>query len=187
MCIINHDLIVDKVQIARSVVYGANAIVLYWDLVDNDRDRMANFINYTKSLEMEPIIGISNHQEAQSAIDIGASILYVIGKVDVKEKIDIAANLYYPRGRQICLIADISVKNNKQWSEVEEAWILRDSKMFNAVWISDALYKCGNDATEHVGAIIKSIISKSSVKWATVKTLSGRGEGSKEFLGEILM
>jgi indole-3-glycerol phosphate synthase len=70
--------------------------------------------------------------------------------------------------------------------EVEEAWTCRD-KGFKSAWISDALYKSGNSEVEHPGAIIKSMASKSSVRWASPVAKSGRGEGAIEYLGNILM
>ena len=70
--------------------------------------------------------------------------------------------------------------------EVEEAWVCRD-KGFNAVWVSDCLFKIGNDPSEHAGAIIRGMAAKSSVKWASAKALGGKGEGAREYLGDILM
>ena len=70
--------------------------------------------------------------------------------------------------------------------EVEEAWMCRD-RGFNAVWLSDALYKSGSDPGEHPGAIINSCKAKSSVKWASPKARSGKGEGATEYLGDLMM
>jgi len=70
--------------------------------------------------------------------------------------------------------------------EVEEVWVLRDMG-FNAVWVSDTLYKSGNDPVEHPSAIIRSMCAKSSVKYASARAKSGRGEGAKEYLGDIMM
>jgi indole-3-glycerol phosphate synthase len=77
-------------------------------------------------------------------------------------------------------------RSDKGLAEVEEAWACRD-KGFNCAWISEALYKAGNSASEHPGAIIKSMVAKASVKWASPVARSGRGEGAREYLGDILM
>jgi indole-3-glycerol phosphate synthase len=77
-------------------------------------------------------------------------------------------------------------RSDKGLAEVEEAWECRD-KGFNCAWISEALYKAGNSASEHPGAIIKSMVAKASVKWASPVARSGRGEGAREYLGDILM
>ena len=77
-------------------------------------------------------------------------------------------------------------RDDKEFQEIEEAWICRD-KGFNCVWVNDVLYKGGNDAQEHPGAIISSMKAKSSVKWASPKARSGKGEGAREYLGDIMM
>ena len=77
-------------------------------------------------------------------------------------------------------------RNDKQLQEIEEAWAVRD-KGFNCVWVGEALYKEGSDATEHPGAIIKSMRSKSSLRFASPKASSGKGEGAREYLGDIMM
>ena len=90
------------------------------------------------------------------------------------------------------VVVDVPVDNvnlandNKALEEVEEAWVLRDQG-FTSVWVSDALYKSGNDPSEHSGAIIRAMCAKSSVKWASAKAMGGKGEGAREYLGDILM
>ena len=71
-------------------------------------------------------------------------------------------------------------------AEVEETWACRDFG-FNCVWISDALYKAGNSVNEHPGAIIRSMAAKSSVRWASPVARGGKGEGAREYLGDIIM
>jgi len=70
--------------------------------------------------------------------------------------------------------------------QVEYAWRLRDLG-YNAVWVSDCLFKGGQDETEHAGAVIKAMIAKTSLKFGNVKSRSGRGEGAREYLGDIMM
>ena len=119
-------------------------------------------------------------------MDAGARMISVTGVDDVDEKVSVISDLCVPQGAQVCTIANILANDNKALEEVEEAWVCRD-KGFNCVWVSDCLYKSGNDPSEHAGAIIRSMSAKSSVKWASAKALGGKGEGAREYLGDILM
>ena len=226
--VINNDLVVDELQIAQSVASNCQACVIYFNVVG--ASDCASLLKAAHAVDLEAIVAVSNPDEAQQAVDMGARILKVVqGTMDggVEEKTQVLDQLVVPEGQEVCLIAYVAAKNNKQLQEVEEAWMLRD-KGFNAVWVGEALYKSGVDATEHPGAIIKAMKSKSSVKWASPKgafgsscvlpflvmlqqhcqtrahTLShsslvlfsfvpchaarsGRGEGAREYLGDILM
>jgi len=188
--VINSDLIVDELQIARSAVLGVDAVVVTYNVVEGGSTKVDFLIQCAYAVGLEVIVKVTDAAEAQGAVDVGARILWVDGVGDdggsVDEKINVVKNLTAPEGETICTIANILANNNKQLEEVEEAWLCRDQG-FNAVWVSDALYKQGNDPTEHAGAIIQSMTAKSSVKWASAKAKSGKGEGATEYLGDILM
>jgi len=109
-----------------------------------------------------------------------------VGVAAIDDKVAVVDDLQVPEGQQICTIASIMARNDNQLQEIEEAWALRD-KGFNCAWVGDALYKGGSDSTENPGAIIKSMKSKSSLKWASPKASTGRGEGAREYLGDIMM
>lgn len=182
--VISSDLIVDEVQIARSASVGAQAVVVTIGVVG--QEKVGFFIKCARAVGMETIVAVSTQEEAQSAVDIGARIISVVGVDDVDEKVAVVSDLNIPENAAICTIANILANDNKALEEVEEAWIFRD-KGFNSVWVSDALYKSGNDPSEHAGAIIKAMAAKSSVKWASAKAMGGKGEGAREYLGDILM
>jgi indole-3-glycerol phosphate synthase len=184
VAVICSDLIVDEVQIARSAASGAKAVVVTYGVVG--AEKVEFFIKCARAVNIETIIAVGSNEEAQGAIDAGARILSIVGVDDVTDKVAVIEGLNIPDGATVCTIANILANNNKALEEVEEAWVCRD-KGFNAVWVSDALYKSGNDPTEHAGAIIKSMAAKSSVKWASPKAMGGKGEGAKEYLGDILM
>jgi indole-3-glycerol phosphate synthase len=133
-------------------------------------------------------VAVSSKEEAQAAIsDVGATLIMVSGiEGGADEKYAVVDGLDVPEGKQVCTIANILARDNKALEEVEEAWMCRD-RGFNAVWLSDALYKSGADPGEHPGAIINSCKAKSSVKWASPKARSGKGEGAREYLGDLLM
>jgi indole-3-glycerol phosphate synthase len=183
--IINSDLIIDELQIARSAAYGASAVVLTWDIL-GDLTQVEKLLKAAKAVDLEVIVAVSSREEAQQAIDLGARMISVVNVPGVEEKTKVITDLKLPDKKTMTFIANIMQQYNKGLEEVEEAWGCRD-KGFNCVWISDALYKAGNSEVEHPGAIIKSMASKSSVKWASPVARSGRGEGAREYLGDILM
>lgn len=182
--IINNDLIIDEIQIARSAAIGASAVVLIFDILG--AEGTAKLLKAARAVELEVIVAVSNKEDAQQAVDYGARMISVTNVSGVDEKQSVIKDLNVPEGETVTTIANILHRANKGLEEVEEAWACRD-KGFNCAWISDALYKSGNSAAEHPGAIIKSMTSKSSLKWASPVARSGRGEGSSEYLGDIMM
>lgn len=182
--VINSDVIVDEYQIARTKAVGAAAVVLNFGLLGPED--LQKMIAASRALELEAIVAVSTKEEAQQAIDMGARIISVVNVPGAEAKKEVVSDLSVPEGATVTTIANILHRNDKGLAEVEEAWECRD-KGFNCAWISDALYKSGNNANEHPGAIIKSMSAKSSVRWASPVAKSGRGEGAREYLGDILM
>lgn len=184
VAIINNDLIIDELQIAQSASCGVGAVVLVLDIIGVEDT--AKLLKAAKSVDLEVIVAVSTKEDAQKAVDIGAKMISVVNVEGVDDKQKVIQNLEVPEGRTVTTIANILHRGNKGLEEVEEAWACRD-KGFNCAWVSDALYKAGNSAAEHPGAIIKSMTSKSSLRWASPIARSGRGEGAREYLGDILM
>lgn len=184
LSVINNDLIIDELQIARSAAMGCSATVIDMDVVDEDK--LQTLLKASKAVSLESIVAVSTKEEAQKAVDLGARMLLILclDEPDVKAKI--IDDLTIPEGQQVCTIANIRTRKNQQLQEIEDAWALRD-KGFNSVWVGEALYKAGNDANEHPGAVIKAMRSKSSLKWASPKARTGKGEGAREYLGDIMM
>jgi indole-3-glycerol phosphate synthase len=184
LMVINNDLIVDEIQIARTAAIGAKGVVLTLNVIGEELT--SELLKAAKAVDIEAIVAVFNKDEAQTAVNLGARILVVTNVEGAEDKSAVIEGLKIPEGQQVCTIANILARKNKQLEEIEEAWVCRD-KGFNAVWVSDALYKAGADATEHPGAIIKGMLAKSSVRWASPKARSGKGEGAREYLGDILM
>jgi indole-3-glycerol phosphate synthase len=182
--VISSDLIVDEVQIARSAAAGAEAVVVTYGVVGEEKVDL--FLKCARAVGIEVIVAVSTKEEAQAAVDAGARIISVSGVDNVDERFAVIDGLNIPDSAAVCTIANILANDNKALEEVEEAWVCRDQG-FNAVWVSDALYKSGNDPSEHAGAIIKGMAAKSSVKWASAKAMGGKGEGAREYLGDIMM
>lgn len=184
VAVINNDVIIDELQIARSAAAKVAAVVLSMEIVG--ADELENLLRAAAAVNLEAIVAVSTAAEAQTAVDLGARIISVIHVDGIDEKVAVIADLVVPENQQVCKIANILAKSNKQLQEIEEAWAVRD-KGFHCAWVGEALYKSGADETEHPGAIIKSMKSKSSLKWASPKASHGRGEGAKEYLGDIMM
>jgi len=182
--VISSDLIVDEIQLAQSAIAGADAVVLTLGVLG--QEKLKSFINAAKSIGLDVIVNVSTRDEANQAIQAGGRIICVSGIESIEEKNEVVSDLEIPEGANICTIASILVRDNEELEEIQEAWILRD-KGFNSVWVSDCLYKSGQGVNEHPGAIIRSIKAKSSVKYASVKAMGGKGEGATEYLGDLLM
>lgn len=182
VAVINSDLIVDELQIARTKAAGAGACVFIFSVVG--ADQLPPLLKAAKALDLEAIVQVSNKEEAQQAVDLGARMIMVNAN-GIDDKVAVVEGLVIPEGQQVCKIASILAKNDKNLQEIEEAWAIRD-KGFQCAWVGDALYK-GGQGNESPGAIIRTMKSKSSLKWASPKAYSGRGEGAREYLGDILM
>ena len=182
--VINNDLVVDELQIARTAASGGSAVVLDLELLGPEK--LETFMKAAQAVEIESIVAVSSKEDAQKVIDLGARIVSIVNLDSTDELAAAIDGLQVPEGEQVCTIAVPKPYNDKALQEVEDAWVCRD-KGFNCVWVGDALYKSGNEATEHPGAIIKSMTAKSSVKWASAKARTGKGEGAREYLGDILM
>lgn len=184
--IINNDVIIDELQIAQTAALQTVAAVVFsLDIVGIET--LVTLLKAAAAVNLEAIVAVSTHEQAQTAVDLGARILFVVNVDSIDDKLKVIQGLNVPEGQQVCKIANIQAKNNKQLTEIEEAWAVRD-KGFQCAWVGEALYKSGGaDQTEHPGAIIQAMKSKSSLKWASPKAKSGRGEGAREYLGDIMM
>lgn len=208
--LISSDLVVHPVQLAQSKVAGCAGVLLRYGTLSPDT--FAALLQQARRLDLEAVVQVDDQAEAQAAVDAGATMLMLTvtrgvgvggaaaaAKDDAKsdgedspthpqQRMNIVSSLQLPEDSTvpICAIANLLAYDDKGLQEVEDAWVCRDAG-FQAVWVSEVLYKSGNDAYEHPGAIINSMKSKSSVKWASVKARGGKGEGAREYLGDILM
>ncbi|GMI32810.1 hypothetical protein TrCOL_g9899 [Triparma columacea] len=180
--VICSDLIVDKVQIARAKACGAGAINLQLGLLGEEKCK--DFMSAAAALSMESVIEVNNLDGIKLAVSsLSAPIILINSADDIETKCSWRSEHIPEDVAAVCLI---NANQNKALEEVEEAWKLRDGG-YQSVWVSDCLFKSGGDPTEHAGAIINAMKSKSSVKFASPRSKSGRGEGAREYLGDILM
>jgi indole-3-glycerol phosphate synthase len=185
--ILNSDVIVDELQIARSADMGVAGIVLSYELVG--ADILAKFLAAAEALDLESIVAVNSFEQAQHAIDLGARMIRIDGN-DEDEKIQILHQINdNNQDATVTKIATVLAQLDPGLSsEIEQAWKFRDAG-FHAAWVGEALYKAGTDPSNagHPGAVIRAMKSKSSLKWASPMARTGRGEGAREYLGDILM
>jgi indole-3-glycerol phosphate synthase len=193
----------------------------------DDVQLLIELLNAARAVQMEVIVTVTNELQAQNAIYAGASLLCIMAptvssallpnalpnastvrtsqkytnNTFVDAQIACIDNIQYPEYNpkgNVCFLVHIPIKSdNTQWNEIEDVWYVRDTHLFQGIYVSDILYKGqiaasttftgSNDSVEHPGSIIKAMISKSSKLWGVVTTKSGRGEGAREYLGDILM
>jgi indole-3-glycerol phosphate synthase len=184
--ILNGDVIVDEIQIARSADMGVAGIVLSYELVG--AENLAKFLSAAEALHLESIVAVNSLEQAQHAIDLGARMIRIDGNEE-DEKIQILNQINDNNDATVTKIATVLAQLDPGLSlEIEQAWKFRDAG-FHAVWVGEALYKAGTDPSNagHPGAVIRAMKSKSSLKWASPMARTGRGEGAREYLGDILM
>lgn len=171
--VINSDITLDSVQVAQSKVHNVAAVTIPMGMVDSDT--LKELLAAAAAVNIEAIVSVSTVDQAITAVDLGAKIIRVD---DVEAREDIAKAM----PESVCKIAYIPANNDKMLSEIEDAWNIRRSELFQAVWVSEALFK-----EDNAGAVVKSMKSKSSSTWASPKAATGRGEGAREYLGDIMM
>jgi indole-3-glycerol phosphate synthase len=174
--VINSDIVIDTVQIAQSKVHNVAAVTIPLGMIDGDAKLLMELLAAAAAVHVEAIVVVTSVDEAQLAVAQGATML----RVDNTKAREAIAAAVPP---SICKIAYIPTNNDKMLSEIEDAWAVRRTGLFQAVWVSEALFKEANNA----GAVVKSMRSKSSSTWASPKGVTGRGEGAREYLGDILM
>lgn len=156
------DLIVSPYQIALAKASGASGIVLKINVIGSEKTM--EFKDMATRAGMESIIEVVNDEELKVAVDeLDAKIVLVSSNENTDTIVGWRKDIVK---EGVTAIAQIWAKDNKQLEEVEEAWKLRDGG-YQSVWVSDCLFKSGSDPTEHAGAIISAMKSKSSVKFAS--------------------
>lgn len=183
--IINNDLILDELQIARTVDVGADAVVLSAAVLEVEE--LEKLLKCAAAVRLEAIVAVTSTEQAQQAIDMGARMISVQGIGSNEERAALLQSLNLPKDRTVTTICNLGAAKGKgDLQEIEDAWFLRD-KGYNSIIVGETLYKSGSLDIEHPGVIIRSMKSKSSLKFASPKASNGRGEGAREYLGDIMM
>ncbi|GMI20492.1 hypothetical protein TeGR_g6565 [Tetraparma gracilis] len=179
--VVSSDLVVTEAQVARAKLAGAAAVTL--SAAALGKELLKTLLEAAAAFGLEAVVFCGSEEEVVGAVGLGATIVCIAAEEDVEVKKEWRERSI-PEG--VCAVCLISSAPDALLTEVEEAWRLRDAG-FNAAWVCDCLYKAGADPAEQAGAIIGAMKAKSSVKWFSAKGKSGRGEGAKEYLGDIMM
>ena len=192
------DAVVDEVQLARAAVGGAEAVTLNLETLGVDRCNELKSVAEDK-YGLEALIVCAPRAAGaeglvplmqQARDDVKASVL-VIGGVGFEA---MASAVKEMKSDDLVLIARVDARDDQGLEEAEEAWDLRDAG-YDAVWVSDVLYKFGSfsgnlfaSSPDTITSVVKAMKSKASTKFARASgAFSGKGEGAKEYLGDILM
>lgn len=181
--VIIQDIIIDDIQLCMAHLCNAKGVIIRFGV--NNEEKTKSLIENTMALGMEPIVQVRSFEEAESAISMGATMVIFIGihreeliekRKRIPDHIVAAVNLKRPIEFQYDL------------KEIDDAWLLRDAD-FDAVFISDIMYKTAYDDIVGPSTVIKCIKSKASTKfvdpadWINQMT----EDGSSETLGDLLM
>eukprot|EP00957_Ditylum_brightwellii_P054531 4130997-Ditylum_brightwellii.AAC.1 len=150
--VVSHDLVVDELQLNQAAVVGVHTLTITLGVVS--AEKVPFYLKAVKTLNLKVIVNVDTAEQAQEAVDAGAMLFCVAGADGAENKKAVIVDLNLLEGnKKVCAIANIVAKNNQQLEEVEESWIFCDGG-FNAVLVSDALYKGWNNPVHHPGAII---------------------------------
>jgi indole-3-glycerol phosphate synthase len=191
--IIYHDIIIDKVQITQAAAHGGAAVTLWPDMSDN----MKEFVDYSKQMNIEPIVMIKSIEDGQAALLAGARYLCIHSLeesaiLDLKNQL-MASRVYKDiygddngEGKKCFFIARLRPEEGFSiYHEIDLCWLLRDEG-FVAVWPSpEAVYGTG---IRDVYGNINAMRAKASRVFLSPRQfmMDRNKEGATEYLGDIL-
>ena len=181
------DAVVDEVQFARAAVGGAEAVTLNLETLGVDRCNELKSVAEDK-YGLEALIVCAPRAAGaeglvplmqQARDDVKASVL-VVGGVAFDA---MASAVKEMKSEDLVLIARVDARDDQGLEEAEEAWDLRDAG-YDAVWVSDVLYKFGSfsgnlfaSSPDTITSVVKAMKSKASTKFAGVRRVFGQGRG----------
>ena len=191
MTMVSADVIVSLEQIAFAKAKGCDAVVLSLDVLDVDTVREFGDVARDK-VGIDVVVQCGSEAQVDEAVGIGSDIIMIKlpeSTCDVEDVVGIKERCIDAKVRDDYKPTTIAYvhpgkSEDSDTSPTTVSWTYR-SAGFNAVYASEALYENGQDECEHAGAVVKSMRSKSSVKFASGRVKSGKGEGAREYLGEI--
>lgn len=181
--VIIQDIIIDNIQLCMAHLCNAKGVIIRFGV--NNEEKTKELIENTHTLGMEPILQVRSFEEAESAIKMGANVIVFVGLhrdelIENRERI--------PEN----IVAGVNLKRPIEFQydlkEIDDAWLLRDAN-FDAVFISDIMYKTAYDDIVGPSTVIKCIKSKASTwlvdptDWINQMT----EDGSSETLGDLMM
>lgn len=175
-----NELVCDRRQLAVAKAAGAAGVTLSLPLLG--AEAAGELAAQCAAFRLEVVAQVTTPEEVAAAVAFGAPIVAVQGlSLDAA----IALRAAIPEGTVAAV--HIPANDDKMLDEANDAWLLRDAG-YNCAWVSELLYKFGNDDSESFKSIIKAIGAKGSVKYGRASgNFGGKGEGAKEYLGTLEM
>ena len=104
--VINNDLIVDEIQVARTAAIGAKGIVLTFNIIGEEK--VSELLKAAKAVEIEAIVAVSTKEEAQTAVNLSARIIMVVCPCVMKRCLNIDRKSFRRTGASAVLIHQLS-------------------------------------------------------------------------------
>ena len=189
LSIIYHDVVVDKIQISQAAALGGAAVTLWPEVTNN----LAEFVDHSKKVSIEPIVMVKNMEEGETALRAGARYLCIhsleeTAIVDLKNQLS-DSQVFRDLGldsSKVHFMARLRPEEDFSiYHEIDICWVLRDEG-FAAVWPSpEAVY--GTGMRDVYGNVNAMRAKASRVFLSPRQFLMDRNkEGAKEYLGDIL-
>eukprot|EP00635_Sarcinochrysidales_sp_CCMP3193_P012024 CAMPEP_0118903354 /NCGR_PEP_ID=MMETSP1166-20130328/8257_1 /TAXON_ID=1104430 /ORGANISM="Chrysoreinhardia sp, Strain CCMP3193" /LENGTH=372 /DNA_ID=CAMNT_0006842581 /DNA_START=6 /DNA_END=1124 /DNA_ORIENTATION=+ len=198
--VIWNDVVVDEIQLAEAVASEAGAVTLHLDALG--LSKLAALLEKARRIYgLETFVSVAKEDDLidrlRPVLDLGGpQILLLTGFT--KEDVDLAAGVVRDSSSSdVAIVVKVDAEDNQGLDEAELAWQLRDAGV-DAVWVGDVLFKFGSFAgsgslyasnPSSITSVVKAMRSKASAAFARASgaSFSGKGEGAKEYLGDLLM
>mmetsp|Transcript_3055 Transcript_3055/g.10545 ORF Transcript_3055/g.10545 Transcript_3055/m.10545 type:complete len:166 (+) Transcript_3055:2-499(+) len=147
-------------------------------------EALPSLVGRAQALGAEPVVSVSNAEEAEAALEAGCRLLVFSG-LSVDDAIQLRESLVKQHGEtaagaHVCKLRQDHMPSLA--SDMESSWVLRDAG-FSGVWPTENMYKNGMDDI-HTG--IFAMGAKASRKFCSTTAFTQKAEGAREFLGELL-
>lgn len=168
--------VVDPLQLAQASLEGATGAVISLSVAG--KEKTAELMAAAEGLGMESLIRVTSAEELSTALELGAKIV-VIGDMSLPQAAPLLESI--PKGKDsVVTVADL------RYSEVAGAWRLREAG-FNALIVGRPLVEQASYDRIPPQEIIKAYRKKGNPNFGATGFQLGRGEGSKENLGQLMM
>jgi hypothetical protein len=185
-----HDVVIDKIQVVHAAALGAAAITLQPAYCAGAED-LAALVQCSFGHKVEPIAMVSTAEEGRQALAAGVRTL-CLHSLDQEELLQLRSALPSECAREgstipLLYIAKLRAEGSfSTYSEIDQAWLLRDTGGFRVVWPSpEAVYCTGMG---DLYAAIAAMRSKASRQFLSPRQfmMNRKKEGATEYLGDIL-
>jgi len=190
------DTVVSEVQLGEAAANGAQAITISVEALELEK----LLEQAAETYGLEAFVSLSKSEDESEdaylrkleALPASAKLVLLTGLGD--PHVDLCRRAKALLRDERALIVRVDALDDQGLEEAELAWRFRDVGV-DAVWVSDVLFKFGafsgmlfSSAPDSITSVVKAMRSKASATFARASgSFSGKGEGAREYLGDILM